>query len=241
MAGLGAAAGTRLVNMEEGGSSAARPQVIYILQSKAPKSSIKETYATNIAAVLGCLHLLCGVVALASDIVGIFAGNVPVATGIWSAVFFLVTGSLAIAGARSGSRCLVAATLVMAILSAVSAGVLLIMSSIFFTFDSYCRYSSFGCDTKAAIYIIEIVIGAVLLVAGVVSAALTCRPLCCSPAASTGTVHYHPEQTAASSLLGAEHTTIKLPALPTGLGTGAADKPPAYKDVAEDGANYQRF
>jgi hypothetical protein len=217
--------------MEEGGGTPSQSQAVYILQSKAPKPSIKETYAANTATVLGGLHLLCGVVALVFYFVGLqnFMLTPNIIIGFLPSVFFIVMGSVAIAGARTGNTCLVVTTLVMTILSAVLAGFRLIISTIFYFYTQS----------------IFIMISAALVVTGVVSAALACRPLCCRPAASTGTVSYNPEQTVASSTLlrveHHQHTTIELPALPTGLCTRAGDRPADHTDVPEGGANYQRF
>merc|ERR1712080_370697 len=66
----------------------------------------------------------------------------------WTSIFFIVTGFLAIVGARKGSKSLVVATMVMAILSAVCAGILTITSSILLAADAdwRCRhYGDSGC------------------------------------------------------------------------------------------------
>ena len=180
-------------------SPAAQPQVIYIVQSR-PRQSVRESYAARTAAVLGGLLVLGGLAVLIADIVGILHGLAPIATGIWTSVFFIVSGGLAIGGARSGSKCLVVATLVMTVISAVSAGVLLILASIQIGFEAYkCsdggggRYSynygdNYGC-TGAAVLGLQIGVSLALLVAACVLASLTCRPLCCRPATAPGGCH----------------------------------------------------
>merc|ERR1712154_31862 len=113
-------------------------QVIYIIQAPKEKVNIKDAYNIKAATALG-------LIALGSDIAGIVNGNMSFATGIWTSVFFFISGGLAIGGARSGNKCLVVATMVMAIISAVSAGILLIMSSISLSvFNSYSyRYRDY--------------------------------------------------------------------------------------------------
>merc|ERR1712212_1183916 len=101
------------------------------IQAPKEKVNIKDVYNVKAATVLGVVHIFCGFIALGSDIGGLVNGDVTAAaTGIWTSVFFFVSGGLAIGGARSGNKCLVVATMVMAIISAVSAGILFIMSSI---------------------------------------------------------------------------------------------------------------
>ena len=180
--------------------AAPQPQVIYIVQSNAPRQSVRESYAARTAAVLGGLLILGGLAVLVADIVGIVHGSAPIATGIWTSVFFIVSGGLAIGGARSGNKCLVVATLVMTVISAVSAGILLILASIQIGGEAYkCsdggggRYSynyggNYGC-TGAAVLGLQIGVSLALLVAAVVLASLTCRPLCCRPATAPGGCH----------------------------------------------------
>merc|ERR1711936_859804 len=89
-------------------------QVIYIIQAPKDRMNIKA------ATALGVIHIICGLIALGSDIAGMVNEQFAFATGIWTSVFFFVSGGLAIGGARSGNKCLVVATMVMAIISAVS-------------------------------------------------------------------------------------------------------------------------
>jgi len=57
-----------------------------------------------------------------------YGANIPLAAGIWSSVFFIASGSLAIAGACSTTKRLVVSTLVMAIISSLAACLLLLIS-----------------------------------------------------------------------------------------------------------------
>ena len=180
--------------------AAPQPQVIYIVQSNAPRQSVRESYAARTAAVLGGLLILGGLAVLVADIVGIVHGSAPIATGIWTSVFFIVSGGLAIGGARSGNKCLVVATLVMTVISAVSAGILLILASIQIGGEAYkCSdrssdsddysysdsYYSEGC-TGTAVFGLQIGVSLALLVAAILLASLTCRPLCCRPSTDPG-------------------------------------------------------
>merc|ERR1711936_9523 len=115
-------------------------QVIYIIQAPKDQVNIKDVYNIRAATALGVIHIICGLIALASDIAGMVNEQFAFATGIWTSVFFFVSGGLAIGGARSGNKCLVVATMVLAIISAVSAGILLIMSALSLHFIGY-RYS----------------------------------------------------------------------------------------------------
>ena len=113
-------------------------------------------------------------------------------------MFFITTGGLTIGGARSGNKCLVVATLVMAIFSAIMACTLLSLAGISMSM-TYIGSEGFITST------IEMVIGGVMLIVGITSASLTCRPLCCPPSSSSssqqGLVYYQaPNQVDIASL-----------------------------------------
>merc|ERR1712062_743416 len=177
---------TRKLTMEQPSDPSAPHQVIYIVQAAKEKVNIKDAYNVKAATVLGIIHIIFGLISLGIEITNLVVdGNGNVATGIWTSVFFFISGGLAIRGARSGNKCLVVATLVMAIISAVSAGILLILSTILLV-SSY-RYSAM---TSLAFGLL-IVTGATMLIIAIASAALTCKPLCCG-SSNQGTVHYNP-------------------------------------------------
>merc|ERR1711881_618550 len=157
-----------------------------IVQAAKEKVNIKDAYNVKVATVLGIIHIIFGLISLGIEITNLVVdGNGNVATGIWTSVFFFISGGLAIGGARSGNKCLVVATLVMAIISAVSAGILLILSTILLV-SSY-RYSTM----TALAFGLLIGTGATMLIIAIASASLTCKPLCCG-STSQGTVHYNP-------------------------------------------------
>merc|ERR1711909_200104 len=158
------------------------------------RQSVKKSYNARAATILGSIHIVCGVITMVADIVVIVYGNIPFSTGIWTSVFFIVSGSLAIAGARSGNKCLVIATMVMAIITAVFAGFLLFMSSFWVVignignchFPSGRRFSSINCTVGTASLVIQSVTGLAMLICSICSSALTCRAICCRPAGRDG-------------------------------------------------------
>merc|ERR1711974_238723 len=121
---------TRKLTMEQPSDPSAPHQVIYIVQAAKEKVNIKDTYNVKAATVLGIIHIIFGLISLGIEITNLVVDNLSVATGIWASVLFFISGGLAIGGAQSGNKCLVVATLVMAIISAVAA----LFLSIFFLF-----------------------------------------------------------------------------------------------------------
>ena len=78
--------------------------------------------------------------------------------------------------------------MVMAIISSVNAGILLIMSAIFL-------HSIYKLPPVS--YLLLVAMIATMLIIGIASASLTCYPLCCS-STKQGAVHYSPNQVPAS-------------------------------------------
>jgi len=155
---------------------------IVIQQKQSSKRSISDTYKTTAAKVLGVIHLLCGVVALGTGIGNIFnaySGHAAFhgGTGIWTSVFFFVTGGLSIGSGTSANSCLVIGTLVMSIFSAICGGILLIINSISLGVESYY----FSYQWSAVCLGLQIVVGLTQLVLAVVSSALACHATCCRP------------------------------------------------------------
>merc|ERR1712228_519203 len=227
---------TRKITMEQPNDPSAPHQVIYIVQAAKEKVNIKDAYNVKVATVLGIIHIIFGLISLGIEITNLVVdGNGNVATGIWTSVFFFISGGLTIGGARSGNKCLVVATLVMAIISAVSAGILLILSSILLV-SSY-RYSTM----TALAFGLLIGTGATMLIIAIASASLTCKPLCCG-SSNQGTVHYNPNlvnQVAALNI-----TTLQDPQAHPSTSVqllASSSAPPAYQDVAGVGSNYQKF
>jgi len=98
-----------------------------VIQAPKEEVNIKGAYNIKAATALGFIHIICGFITLGTVIAGLVNGDYSFATGIGTSILFFVSGGLAIGGARSGNKCLVVATMVMSIISAVSAGILFIM------------------------------------------------------------------------------------------------------------------
>merc|ERR1712083_923132 len=225
--------------MEQPSDPSAPHQVIYIVQAAKEKVNIKDSYNVKAATVLGIIHIIFGLISLGIEITNLVVYSDSVATGIWTSVFFFISGGLAIGGARSGNKCLVVATLVMAIISAVSAGILLILSTFFGLWSSILETGT-GVMRSLAFGLL-IGSGATMLIVAIASASLTCKPLCCG-STSQGTVHYNPNlvnQVAALNLTTLQdpqaHPSPSVQLLPN------SSAPPAYQDVAGVGSNYQKF
>ena len=154
----------------------AQPPVITILQQPKGRSSLQDT--------IGCLHIIYGGILLIGSILGTTGSFYfydydgwypdfyyhPYYIGIWTSAVFFVSGGLAIGGARSGNKFLVVATLVMSVISAVSAGVLLTISSLLRPNSPFTMIIS----------VLPIAIGVVMLGASITSSILSCRTLCCA-------------------------------------------------------------
>jgi len=212
--------------MEQQGEPNASHQVIYIIQAPKEKVNIKDAYNVKAATVLGVIHILCGFIALGAEIAGLVDGNFSVGTGIWTSVLFFVSGGLAIGGARSGNKCLVVATMVMAIISAVSAAILLIMSAIQLGIGSRYRGGRYMDGMTPVFFGLLIAMGATMLIVAIASAFLTCYPLCCR-STKQGTVHYNPNNQMAAANLS---TVQDLKAHPS-TSVQLLSEPPTYQDV----------
>ena len=132
----------------------ARHQVIYMGEEPKEKVNIRDAYNVKAATVLGVIHTVCGVIALGSEIVWGNAGQ------IWISVLFFVSGGVSFGGARCGNKSLVVASMAMAIISALAAGILTIVSAIHLTYVS----------------IRLVVMGAMMLGITIASASLTSYP-----------------------------------------------------------------
>ena len=90
-------------------------------------------YATKYATALGIVHIGCGVFTIVVAAIITIAAAEPLAwffitLSILPSVFFFVSGSVAIRGASQKNRCLVSATQILSIASAIVAALLLICS-----------------------------------------------------------------------------------------------------------------
>ena len=189
-------------------------QVIYIVEAPNEKANIKDAYKTKAATVLGILHIICGVIGLAAESAYLDSSIMWITSfgqGIWIFFLFFISGGLAIGGARSGNKCLVVATMVMSIISALVAGILFLTSAYSATHlsfldirynrnyynnpEDYHNFSYFKTELNKAESALKLLIamGVMMLGFAIASASLTCKPLCCR-STNQGTIHYNPNQ-----------------------------------------------
>jgi len=236
-------------------------KVIYLIQTP-KKVDIRDVYNAKAVTVLGVVHIICGLIALASEIIVLVSGNVSFAAGIWTSVFFFTAGGLAIGGARTGNKCLVIATLVMAIFSAVFAGALIILTAIE---SSLFQYYGNGCchwylhEYVIASYVLLITMRTTLLATAITLASLTCLPLCCRSAEQdmvqldTKAIkeHQQPNEANVTSVVVnmEQWAALNVPTIedlqerstPPSRIVSDSSEPPSFLDVAGLGSKYQKF
>ena len=124
-------------------------RVVYIVEGRSARPTIREAYPTKIVTILGVLQLVCGALTFGLELLGLQLGATSLGTGLWVSLFFCVSGGLTVAGARAGTKCLVVATMVMTIISAITTVILLLMSGIVMVLDNSHGdhyYSSYDYD-----------------------------------------------------------------------------------------------
>jgi len=181
-------------------------QAIHVVEAPNEKANLKDACYTKAATVLGVLHIICGVISLGAESAFLDSKySIGVGAGIWTAVFFFISGALSIGGAQSGNKCLVVATMVMSIISAVLAVNLIGLSSTWLAHINAYRYTSYNNGYLTyAYYVAEhnqaesslgllIAMGVIMLGISIASASLTCKLLCCR-SNNQGAVHYNPNQ-----------------------------------------------
>ena len=170
-------------------------QVVYIIQAPRLKN-IKEDYALTSASALGVVHIICALVAMAAEVARIVIIKLPpwwmsFSPRLWTSVFYFISGSLAITATHKESKCLLVATLAMSVVAAISAGVLIVTSSIFLATALMDMDNPY--KPSLVPYVAEILMGVVMVVLATVSSSLTCRPLCCR-SVTEPVVHYKDDQ-----------------------------------------------
>merc|ERR1711962_626759 len=201
------------------------PQVIYV---KKTKKSTKETYAAKTVTVLGCFQILCAVITLSLEVFIITRpDNHSIATGGWCSVIFFTTGILSLFGARFKNLCLVIATMVMSIISSLSAAILLILSIIWSILGDilYTRHTGIILS-----YSVMAFFGLVMLVISIVISGFTCRATCCRPDSKEGKVYCT-----------GDHVSIEVPTLVDNTKEDGEEK--KIKDANKEGAafTYERL
>ena len=170
--------------MEEEGTKA--QPIIIVVEKSSTKVSLEKSYKPRAATVIGAIHILCGLVACVSNIallLAVYRFHVGVfGTGIWSSVFFIISGSLSICSGKNTKSCLIISTMVMSILSAVSAGILVIFSALGLDPDNYDSYSCqfYDCYVDTGIFHgIQLLVGIIEMVLAISSASISCKATCC--------------------------------------------------------------
>merc|ERR1712212_746451 len=152
--------------------------IVIVVEKSSTKVSLEKSYKSRAATIIGTIHILCGIAAFFSNIalllfssrfhVGVFG------TGIWSSVFFIISGSLSICSGKNTNSCLIISTMVMSIISAISAGILIIFSAIGLAHDG-CYYY-YHCDVHPEVFHgIQLLAGIIELVLAITSASLSCK------------------------------------------------------------------
>ena len=210
-------------------------QAINVAEAPNEKANVKDGCYTIAATVFGVLQIICGVITIIfeSDYMNIISSNISyesysmpssLGTGIWTSVLFFISGGLAIGGARSGNKCLVVATMVMSIISALVAGILFLTSAYSATHlssldirynrnyynnpEDYHNLSYFKTELNKAESALKLLIamGVMMLGFAIASASLTCKPFCCR-STNQGSVHYNPNQVPTSVLVNPNYNT----------------------------------
>merc|ERR1712179_155705 len=156
--------------------------IVIVVEKTSNKKSIKKSYKSKAATVIGIIHIICGFLAFFAN-VGLFFIQPSyrfhfggLATGIWNSVFFFIAGGLSIGSGRNSSSCLVIGSMVMSILSAISAGILIIFSGLGLGLDCYYRSA---CTQLEILHGLELVAGIVEMVIAITSSVLSCKATCC--------------------------------------------------------------
>ena len=132
------------------------------------------------AKALGIVHIVCGLVhmpipALLSSAAGDSILSPFQVAGVLPSVLFLLSGCFAIQGARKKSRCLVSASQTLSVFSTIAAGLLLIKSwGLLSLFVNSSSQEIFGKVHPIIPSIMALLVGATMLIAATISAALPC-------------------------------------------------------------------
>merc|ERR1711915_643308 len=161
-------------------------QPVYIVIEKSADTKLfKANYKTRPAIFIGIIHIICGFSALSGNI-GQFFTNTSFhwglfGTGIWSSVFFFISGGLSVCSGKNPNSCLVISTMVMSIFSAISAGILIIFSSfgMIFDVDDYYNKSSASQNVVCFLHILQLLSGVTELFMSITSSSLACKATCC--------------------------------------------------------------
>merc|ERR1711915_142301 len=161
-------------------------QPVYIVIEKTSDAKLlKVNYKTRSAVLIGIIHIICGFLALSGNIGQLFTPTSShlglLGTGIWSSMFFFISGGLSVCSGKNPNSCLVISTMVMSIFSAISASILIIFSSFGIAFDAdyYYHKSSASQSVVWFLHILQLLSGVTELFMSITSSSLACKATCC--------------------------------------------------------------
>merc|ERR1711936_1131202 len=153
--------------------------VIIVVQQTHHQQTVKEAYLKKPAVIVGVLQILCATIALATGVghLAIEEGYGYFGTGIWTAIFFAVSGGLnLIAGCRPDS-CTVVAGLVMSIIATISALILIVFAGLGLVFNGW--YSRRQSNSHVLVLnSLQVIAGIVQIFVGITSSVLSCKVVC---------------------------------------------------------------
>jgi len=164
--------------------------VIIVVQQTHHQQTVKEAYLKMPAVIVGVLQILCATTALATGVgqIAIEEGYFNFGyfgTGIWTAIFFAVSGGLNLSAGCRPNSCTVVAGLVMSIIATISAGILIVFAGLGLGVDrcSYYswRQSNSNCQALLVLNSLQVIAGIVQFSVGITSSVLSCKATCCRP------------------------------------------------------------
>jgi len=157
--------------MKKHSGASAQHQVIEIIEES--KEEIKNNCYVKAATVLGVVQIICGIVALVIWILEQDNNTISFGNGIWTFTLFFFSGLLTIRVVERRNKWLIAASMVMSINSAVSAGCLLIKAGIGSYSDIYYGGISDYSNYRYVADVVKVVMAWTMLMAGTASVLLT--------------------------------------------------------------------
>lgn len=172
-------------------------QPVYVVIEKSDDTKLlRAIYKTKSAILIGMIHILCGFMASSGN-VGLFFTSTRFhtgffGTGIWSSIFFFISGGLSVCSGNNPNSCLIISTLVMGVFSAISAGSLIIFSSFGIALDPRVVYHK-NSSTQVLLYffhILQLLSGVTELFMSIASSSLACKAFCCREDVEEGSKPY---------------------------------------------------
>jgi len=211
--------------------------VIVIMQTPANDTPTKEhyrkTFPKTMVMALSIFSIIAGSVSMITQIVLICMrdhryGFVYISQGIWCGVWYIVTGAIGAAAAKSPSRCSVITLMVLSIISASMTIPNVVLDGIGLGIHANSYRRSYGDQT--GLFAFMLFIGMMAGIASIVLSALTCRTSCCSTVKTPGTVIYNPA-TAQAIPMGNISQVINAQVPMFQQQASAVQNPPSYSSV----------